>query len=444
MMLHHHSPEASTMRNTPTMTPRLRKGVSLTEVLVAMFVMAIGMISLMTLFPVGAMQIGQALRDDRVTQTARQADGYVRQWWRHSVVSDQYNVESSFWTLDDPNMENKSSVQVSGPVQYTIYRNALYQLPTPTPVAPIINPTFPTRYSPYMLTDSFAYTGMPVSYLPANTAPAIHTLPGPGFNTPSYPVFIDPIGFVNRRGALNLGEQPWVARYSHGATTLANYPGLLLPRRSFTIVTTSLSQDNSALAVASMSDDMTFGMHGAPQGGTVLGRQGRYSWAAVIQRPRNDQPHIANLTILVYDQRPLLPQPQDEYVTAPDLDSPVGSRRVTVTVPNRGELQPLLVRRGGWMIDGTIDPVVYPNFNSGRRQFIPYRISGVTEVSTNSTPSPMAPKGTTTYELDLETPLTSALVQTITAATPHRSQIYFLGGLVEVFQRPPLQPDFGQ
>ena len=74
----------------------VRRGVTLTEVLVAMFVMAIGMISLLTLFPLGAMQVGQALRDDRATQLARQADrlfrnSHLSQW--HAL----HHLEDSRW-----------------------------------------------------------------------------------------------------------------------------------------------------------------------------------------------------------------------------------------------------------------------------------------------------------------------------------------------------------
>jgi len=43
------------------------------EVLIAIFVMGIGMLSLLTLFPVGAMNMAQAMRDDRCAQAATNA-----------------------------------------------------------------------------------------------------------------------------------------------------------------------------------------------------------------------------------------------------------------------------------------------------------------------------------------------------------------------------------
>src|SRR5438876_679116 len=42
-----------------------RSGVTLVEVMVAMFVMAIGMLALLTLFPIGALSMAEALKNDR-------------------------------------------------------------------------------------------------------------------------------------------------------------------------------------------------------------------------------------------------------------------------------------------------------------------------------------------------------------------------------------------
>lgn len=50
-----------------------RPAVTLMEVLIAIFVMGIGMLSLLTLFPVGALNMSQAMRDDRAAQAARNA-----------------------------------------------------------------------------------------------------------------------------------------------------------------------------------------------------------------------------------------------------------------------------------------------------------------------------------------------------------------------------------
>jgi prepilin-type N-terminal cleavage/methylation domain-containing protein len=81
-------------------TPR-RSGFSLTEVLVALFVMAVGIISLLTLFPLGAVQMGHALRDDRVQTTALQADAYLRLWWQREII-EKTIVEQSYVAMTSP------------------------------------------------------------------------------------------------------------------------------------------------------------------------------------------------------------------------------------------------------------------------------------------------------------------------------------------------------
>jgi hypothetical protein len=51
-----------------------RPAVTLIEVLITLFIMAIGMLALLVLFPLGAITMGQALRDDRCASTASMAE----------------------------------------------------------------------------------------------------------------------------------------------------------------------------------------------------------------------------------------------------------------------------------------------------------------------------------------------------------------------------------
>jgi prepilin-type N-terminal cleavage/methylation domain-containing protein len=53
---------------------KARAGVTLIEVLIAIFIMAIGLLALLTLFPMGALSMAQALRDDRCHQAGQQAN----------------------------------------------------------------------------------------------------------------------------------------------------------------------------------------------------------------------------------------------------------------------------------------------------------------------------------------------------------------------------------
>lgn len=65
---------------------RRRPGMSLTEVLVALFIMALGTIAILTMFPLGMMQMGQALKDDRTAQSGSAADAYLRWYWKTNVT----------------------------------------------------------------------------------------------------------------------------------------------------------------------------------------------------------------------------------------------------------------------------------------------------------------------------------------------------------------------
>src|SRR5947209_185623 len=47
-----------------------RRGVTLTEVLVAIFIMGIGLLALLVLFPLGALTMAQAVKDDRTGHAA--------------------------------------------------------------------------------------------------------------------------------------------------------------------------------------------------------------------------------------------------------------------------------------------------------------------------------------------------------------------------------------
>lgn len=50
-----------------------RAGLTLVEVLVAIFIMGVGLLAIMTLFPLGILNYGQAMQDDRVAQAAANA-----------------------------------------------------------------------------------------------------------------------------------------------------------------------------------------------------------------------------------------------------------------------------------------------------------------------------------------------------------------------------------
>jgi prepilin-type N-terminal cleavage/methylation domain-containing protein len=56
---------------------KVRAGVTLIEVLVAIFIMAIGLLALLTLFPLGALSMAQAIKDQRVSEGGQQANAFA-------------------------------------------------------------------------------------------------------------------------------------------------------------------------------------------------------------------------------------------------------------------------------------------------------------------------------------------------------------------------------
>jgi hypothetical protein len=77
-----------------------RPGISLTEILVALFIMALGTIAILTMFPMGLITMGQALKDDRATQCAHQADAYMRWYWKEFCMTKKDNFPDFMNTPD--------------------------------------------------------------------------------------------------------------------------------------------------------------------------------------------------------------------------------------------------------------------------------------------------------------------------------------------------------
>ena len=57
----------------PHLQPVGRRGYTLLEVLAAIFIMGVGLLAILTLFPVGALELARAIQDDRATAVAQRA-----------------------------------------------------------------------------------------------------------------------------------------------------------------------------------------------------------------------------------------------------------------------------------------------------------------------------------------------------------------------------------
>lgn len=101
-----------------------RAGVTLTEVLVAIFVCGLGLMALMTLFPLGAMNMAQAIKDDRCGHAAANASAILRSVWRVSLESGQMDNNLELGLSQGPVYIDPLGVNMFGgaPVQGGIQR----------------------------------------------------------------------------------------------------------------------------------------------------------------------------------------------------------------------------------------------------------------------------------------------------------------------------------
>jgi hypothetical protein len=291
-----------------------RSGITLIEALMAIFVMAIGLLALLTLFPLGAVQMAQALKDERTAETANNA---VALW-------------KAFDLGNDPNINNVN-----------------FENPWP--------PNLPQL---------------------------------PNGNTPTYPVFIDPVGYASMGlpVAPNIAGQPLgIKRVMPSATCpMTGNP----PRWCYLL------------------DDITFADNGVPYPGNPtpapatggsnipIQRTGRYSFAYMARRQVAIQPQPLlvprtapfppiDLTVVVYSGRTAgldaNLQPLGE--TAYPQTTWVSSNLVSIDWTNQKKPN---LRRGSWVLDarmihqlpstGAIVPPLAP-------QGYFYRVVSVNEVS---------------------------------------------------------------
>jgi hypothetical protein len=401
-----------------------RPGVTLTEVLVALFVMAVGMIALLVMFPLGAQQIAQAIKDERSAQAANNADTLLRDHWRQNVVE-----------VIRAGVPESRLVNPGDPF-HVDYMTAMEQ-----PNNPLLAP------------DRSAV-------LPALSDPTTFRTYDSENSHASYPVFVDPYGDVTRTSVFPASRR-WVAGvHQNAGNTATNVSTAIprMPRRTLNFPQTGASMGTGwPYRYATLQDDLDFGEDGnANHLGTGVTKTGRYNWAWVLQRPTQGNRLITNMTVLVYDQRAYnFARPEDEIaypfsLTIPPVGGLVNPTQVTIFYDVNADLPIPSVRPGQWVMDGTITTMTAaPNLGLTVRSANFYRVTAVTETPTNAT------SGSVT--LDLQTPMKVApgFTQDATNAIGYPrplpanpalnpqglGQLYILRGVAEVFERRPLTTD---
>jgi hypothetical protein len=417
-----------------------RSAATLVEVLVAIFVTAIGLLALLALFPLGALTMAQAIKDDRTAHAAGNAAAVGESLPQWSTA----NGFSAAGARADPLIYDPTVRLVGG-------------IPS--------NDTFVWPY--LVLTEAATGPGVAPA-LPGPILPVAHA------DFPGYAVYVDPIG-VQGYSAIPLASA-WVGGNSGAGG---------IPRRSISLIS---SQDINkppltpqlraqlTLQWFTLLDDINFVRDtdplAAPYVGTPLtqqqfvagqpfARDGRFSWAFMLRRPRSIDRNVVDMSVVVYSQRPValntgLGQPTGEsaYVTPTPAQLGLGTayagyypvlatgkRGVNVVTIGWTAIQEKpAVRRGSWILDASIEFVAQGAgslASNGWSHGYFYRVVGITE------PGILGPGS---MDLELQTPLredvytlptTNGETYGGTVGRSRTGQIIVMENVAEVFEKGP-------
>jgi hypothetical protein len=322
---------------------RRRSGISLAEVLIAIFVMGIGLLGILSLFPLAALNMAQAIKDENSAQLNQSATAMARAWWKE---------ETPYPPVLYPNPPS--------PYRYDPLFNVMSDVNFPPNPDYAPDAVFPPAYQ---------------SAIPALQPPTVVA----GYSGPSYPVYVDPVGWHN---GYNAGAQKyWLAGNDPNLLTGAPGAYLSIPRRSLRRIEYLQNPPGSYLYTALNPfwstltnrycyrlDDIGFGKDGTPYNssgdllqtsgllGTPLAgeiqRDGRYSCGYMLKRPSNNLVSEADLTVVVYSGR--------------SIDGPSEESAFQQTVFVQGSTEAVItyagakpkIRKGTWILDATM---VRPN-----------------------------------------------------------------------------------
>jgi type II secretory pathway pseudopilin PulG len=254
----------------------------------------------------------------------------------------------------------------------------------------------------------------------ALNSPGDPALPAPLIDEWSYPVLVDPMGFVARSGQVN---QTWVGDLNAGSRTTN------VPRRSLNLITNPATNGGNqslySMKLCSLPDSLSYNDDGVPQNpvSTLAEREWRYNWAWVVQRT-NRNPNAATLTIVVFDKRAPLFTPAGSEVAFGANFTP-GS--TTVVVTGTPDLKP-----GGWVMDATVGIVT--NFSPPGPRPTPLRHANFYQV-VSVTPGGA---GTTNLELQTVVKAPSDTGFNPSASAGYTGTLVVLRGVSGVYPKPPL------
>ncbi|MBI1913631.1 MAG: prepilin-type N-terminal cleavage/methylation domain-containing protein [Planctomycetes bacterium] len=357
-----------------------RPGITLVEVLVAILITGVGLLALLVLFPLGALEMAQAVKDDRAGHVKHNAAAFASIVWPNGGPTG---------LRTDPDVQNG-----------------------------MLNPNG-ANPSPYP-------GGAPLDPYGGGTAPVSYYLPGGTINPSmssmsSYPVIVDPNGYwANKTAAVTNPTAPFWQDWVAGGP--AN-PNVVLPRRVYCEPLKPTSPDMGSqmtrrwqlLRWTTLLDDLTFPRDvdyaGRAGTGAQVYRTVRYSWAYLCRMPKAITNGPVHMTVIVYSGRALEQATSGETAFSANFgvktDGTSDPNVVSISW-NAGQDPPDL-SVGGWILDATM--VVQPNRTPAEPGGYFYRV-----VSVNQT-------GVTSMDVEVQTP--------VLATGP--GPVVIMDGVIEVF-----------
>jgi hypothetical protein len=450
-----------------------RSGVSLMEVLIAIGILALGLVSVMAMFPIGAVNMIQAIKDDRTAQAATNSSATFRslwkQWYQNSdgtTRDGEYEdikamyLQPWIMALDDPLAPDSYYYIHTGGTAPSSYLDIERLLPKQ-----IGDPGFPQNHPPI--------------YNPAQvTAPrATANFARRSSQTPGHFVMIDPVGYNIHAGlgagvnSLNVAGIPgFVPRrtlannetvideaflpgytYTEGwyrnalgagalyagspAGTGYHYVPISQTVRRFSPNPDALLLSNARnIRYSALLDDMSFAKTGiATVPGGQYDRGARYNTAWMVQRPNSSQRSNLRVKVMVFDGRPVTDIPGQEIVYGPGTASMTPAvNEIAISGPNQVRVninatgRPPL-KKGSWvMFAGTPANWQAPALGENPYPAVEfYRVRGLQENTI---------AGVKYLDLDVEQPLGNVQSVPLTNWQPATYMVVF-EYLSEVFDR---------
>jgi hypothetical protein len=285
------------------------------EVLVAIMIMSVGMLAILSLFPIGALNMARAINQDRGTTHGVNSDSMFRFYWKQSWYDP---TTGAVWPT---NYEAYGHSQE--PMLFLLENHAAYgSIPSTSE-----QPSFP------VLVDVVGWqTSVPGSngqyYVAGSSFPGMFPMRTTlrrciNFNNSAYPfpwAVTDPFIPFQQPIVFSPPNPPVLAMYQP-----------IIP---------------AGFRLSTLMDEFSYDQAGEPSAdGGQLQRGGRYNVSWLIQRKRNDVPHEVDVQVLVFAGRS--PTDNSSAETAfVNTTTFAGSKQIVV--PLNGQSPPPL-RRGGWI-----------------------------------------------------------------------------------------------